>query len=108
MDSKVVYKKKRSNESPKELNLVSTKVYNPRFLTAITTVIYFDENKRKVLDHGRVWTTLTAFDTKSNCNEQTPGFCHAFHKYLSNALRFLMIGNEMGMEMSKQLTGRKY
>ena len=108
MDSKVVYKKKGSNESPKELNLVSKSVLHPRFVTAITTDIYFDVYKRKVLDHDRVWLSFLGFDTTSNCNEQAPGFCHALHEFLSTQLYALNIKNGLQMEMTNQLTGRRY
>ena len=108
LDSKLMYKKKGSNEAPKELNLVSTTVPDHRFVIGINIVINFDVNERKVLGYNKLSTTITAYDTTSNCNEQTPGFCQALHKHLDSQLSYGKIAHELGMQVKKQLTPRQY
>ena len=109
MDSKLMYKKKGSSESPKQLNLVSTIPPDQESRTKSRTVINFDVNERKVLSCDKVETvTMTAYDMTSNCNEQTLGFCKALHKYLKNHLSYSKVAYQLSKEVKKQLTGRQY
>ena len=108
MDSTLMYKKKGSSEPAKELNLVSKTVTDQRFITGINAVINFDVNDRKVLGYDKVWTTITAYDTTSDCKEATPGFCNALHNHLGKHLSFAQIAQKLGMQVKKQLTGRQY
>ena len=108
MDSKLTYKKKGSNESPKELNLVSTTVPDQRFITGLNTFINFDVNKRKVLGSDKTLITVRAYDTTSNCKDEAPGFCQALHKYLDSRLNYGKIAEGLRMEVKKLLSGRQY
>ena len=108
IDSKLTYKKKGSSEAPKELNMVSTTRPDQRSITGINTVINFDVNERKVLGYDKLSTRITAYDTTSNCNEETPGFCQALHNYLDSRLSYGKIAHELGMQVKKQLTARRY
>ena len=108
IDSEMMYKKKKSNESPKELSMLSlTESKNP-LSRAIDMVINFDMNERKVLGYDRVYTPTTVFETTTNCRDEAPGFCHALHKYLNSSLNYATIAQEMEREVEKQLTARRY
>ena len=108
IESEIMYKKKGSNELPKNLHMLSLTESDNRLSRAINMVINFDMNERKVLGYDRVYTPTAVYDTTSNCKDEASGFCDALHKYLNSSLNYETIAQELGREVQKQLTAIQY
>ena len=108
MDSTLMYKKKGSSEAPKEMKLMSVTVPDHRFMTGINTVISFDVNERKVLGTGKVWTLVTPYDTRSSCQDEASDFCQAVREYVDSWFSYGIVAQQLGIQVEKLLTARKY
>ena len=106
MDSKLSYRK--TGETVKQVNLVSSTIEEHRWIRGVQTTVIFDAVKRVVLGYEHVFTTITAYDSTSNCQDNEAGFCDALHDRLRQYLYIFDITAKLGAEVKRMLIGRKF
>lgn len=111
MDCKLVYNKKGSSESPKELDLVLRTEESGEEVVAIITQFKVNLNERKVENVNSIRALTMGYVATSNCNEQAPGFCDDLHDFVSTSFNFVnhrQVNSKLAMQVEQRLTAKHY
>ena len=108
MDCKLMYNKKGSSESSKELDLVLRTEESGQEVTSIIPVFQVDVNERKVLNVDGVRASTIGHVTTSNCSEQAPGFCLALHDFVNRWFNRRPVNSKLAMQVQERLTDKHY
>ena len=106
VDSKLSYQK--TGESVKEVTLESSTIEEHRSIRGVEINVIFDAVKRVVVGYKHVFTTITGYDSNSNCKDDEAGFCDALHQRLKQNFNVFEIPTKLGAEIKKMLIGRKF